>query len=273
MIKDKKKIPIELKIGTALVLGLLIVALLAPYITAYPPEQLLPDLLSPPSKAYPFGTDGIGRDVFSMVVYGTRTSLFIGIVTALLSMLIGVAVGSISGFYGGKIDIIISEILNIFSMVPSLFLIILVISVFGSSIRNVVLVIGLTSWPGTARIMRAQTMALKERTFVKAYRVLGQSNANIIFKHLIPHGLSPVLVNLAISVSNAILSESSLAFLGLGDPNVISWGQIINIGKKYILSGWWIMLFPGLAIGITVYAFHLIAEGMDKYLSESEIRG
>ncbi|MFO3665318.1 ABC transporter permease [Anaerococcus sp. ENR0831] len=267
-----KYIAKELTFGLIIVSLLFIVAVFAPKIAPYDPDALLDDSLHPPSSAYIFGTDGIGRDVFSRTVYGTRTSLFVGITAAFISMLIGTIVGSLAGYFGGRLDRIIYEILNVFSMVPSLFLIILVIAFFGSNIRNVVLVIGLTSWSGTARIMRAQTKSLKERTFVRAAKLIGKSDFKIIIDHIIPHGISPVLSNAAMSVSGAILSEASLSFIGLGDPSSISWGQLINNGRQYVFSGWWVMTFAGLAIAITVFAFHMIGAGVDKMLNPSKAR-
>lgn len=272
MKKQVKKIPKELIFGLVVVGMLFLVAILAPYIAPYDPDALLDDTLSPPSAQYFFGTDGLGRDIFSRVVYGTRTSLFVGITAALISMFIGTLVGSLAGYFGARLDRIIYEILNVFSMVPSLFLIILVISVFGSNIRNVVFVIGLTSWSGTARIMRAQTKAIKERTFVKAAQVVGKSDIRIILDHILPHGLSPVLSNAAMSVSGAILSEASLSFIGLGDPSAISWGQLINNGRQYVFAGWWVMTFAGLAIAITVFAFHMIGSGTNKLLNPVKSR-
>lgn len=266
MIKTFKKVPNELIIGIILVVCLIFVAIFAPAIASFEPTDLTDHVLHPPSSTYLFGTDGIGRDVFSRVVYGTRSSLLVGITAASISMLIGSLVGSIAGYFGSRLDTVITELLNVFSMVPSLFLIILVVSVFGSSIRNVTLVIGLTSWAGTARIMRAQTKSIKERTFVKAARLIGESDGQIIISHIIPHGISPVLVNAATSVSGAIMSEASLSFIGLGDPDVVSWGQIIASGQKYILNSGWIMFFPGLAIAVTLFAFHMIAEGTNKLL-------
>lgn len=267
MRKRFKNIPAELIFGIAIVILLFIIAIFAGKIAFYDPDALLDDILNPPSAAYPFGTDGIGRDVFSRTVYGTRTSLFVGITAAFISMVIGTIIGSISGYFGGRLDRVIYEILNVFSMVPTLFLIILVIAVFGSNIRNVVFVIGLTSWSGTARIMRAQSKAIKERTFVKASKVQGKSDVAIIIDHIIPHGISPVLSNAAMSVSSAILSEASLSFIGLGDPSAISWGQLINSGRKYVFSGWWVMTFAGIAIAITVFAFHMIGAGVNKMLN------
>lgn len=265
-----RKIPIELIIGLAIVSLVIIMAIFAPYIAPYDPDALQPHTLHPPSRLYYFGTDAIGRDVFSMVVYGTRTSLFVGITAAVISMTIGTLVGSLAGYFGGIVDRLIYEILNSFSMFPSLFLIIMVVAVFGSNIRNVVIVIGLTSWAGTARIMRAQTKSIKERTFVKAAVVIGESDLRVIGSYIIPHAISPVLSNAAMSVSGAILSEAGLSFIGLGDPDAISWGQLIDSGRKYIFSGWWIVLFSGLAIAITVFAFHMIAEGVNKLLNSKE---
>lgn len=272
MKKRFKNVPKELSFGLIIVGLLFLIAIFAKQIAPYDPKALLDDTLHPPSMKYPFGTDGLGRDIFSRTIYGTRTSLFVGITAAFISMVIGTIVGSLAGYFGGRLDRVIYEILNVFSMVPSLFLIILVIAVFGSNIRNVVFVIGLTSWSGTARIMRAQTKSIKERAFIKSAKVQGKSDLKIIKDHIIPHGISPVLSNAAMSVSGAILSEASLSFIGLGDPSAISWGQLINNGRQYVFAGWWVMTFAGLAIAITVFAFHMIGAGVNKMLNPNKVR-
>ncbi len=233
----------------------------------FDPNKLNDDLLHPPSSKYFFGTDSLGRDVYSMVIFGTRTSLKVGITAAIISSVIGTLIGGVSGYFGGNIDLIISEIINMFLMLPTFFLIIIVVSIYGSSLINVILVIGLTSWTRTAKIMRAQAIALKERTFIKAYKTIGEKEIIILFKHIIPNGIFPIISDTTMAISSAILFEASLSFLGLGDPNVISWGQIIYHGKGYLVNGWWICSFAGVFIVLTVLSFHLIAEGTNKLLS------
>lgn len=257
----------ELKIGIILFLILVLVAILAPFIATKDPFFLNDDLISKPSSEYLFGTDGLGRDVFSMVIYGSRTSLKIGITVALVSSIIGTLVGGVSGYLGGKVDKVISELINVFMMLPSFFLILIIIAIYGSSLTNIILVMALTSWTGTARLMRSQSMAIKERTFVKSAKTIGESNFSILFRHIIPNGIFPIIADSTMAISSAILSESGLSFLGLGDPNIVSWGKIIAQGKGYLPDSWWICTFPGLAIVFTVLTFYLIGEGINKVLN------
>lgn len=257
----------QLQTGIFLLLVLIGVALFAPVITSRSPYYLNDELLMAPNKKYLLGTDGLGRDVFTMIVYGTRISLIIGVVATAISGIIGTIIGAISGFFGGKLDRVISEFINIFIMTPSFFLILIIIALFGSSIFNVMLVIGLTSWPGNARLMRAQAKSLRERTFVKSAQVIGESKFAIMVKHVIPNGIFPVIANTTMNVSSAILTEASLSFLGLGDPNVVSWGQIINHGRNYLTQAWWISAFAGVMVVLTVLTFFLIGDALNKVLS------
>lgn len=254
----------QLKTGLLLLSIILIVAIFAPFIAPYDPYSLIGDLLQPPSKSHLLGTDNLGRDVFSRIVYGTRISLLIGAVSAAISGMLGTTVGAISGFFGGKVDALLSEIINVFLMIPTFFLILIVVALMGSSMLNVMIVIGLTSWPGNARLMRSQCLSLRTRTFVQAARATGESEWEIMFRHVIPNGIFPVISNTTMQVANGILTEASLSFLGLGDPNVVSWGQMIFNGRLYITSAWWIALFPGIAIVVTVASFYLIGDGLNK---------
>lgn len=256
-----------LLLGLVLLSFLMMVAVFAKKIAPYPPNMLHDGMLRSPSLTHFFGTDGLGRDVFSMVVYGTRISLKVGLFAAVLSTVIGTFIGGVSGFYGGRTDRILSELINVFLMIPSFFLILIVIMIYGSSVFNVILVIGFTGWTRTAKLMRAQALSLKERTFVKASRTMGESDRSVLFRHIIPHGVVPIIADMSLSVSSAILYEASLAFIGLGDPDHISWGQIMNFGKPYLQTGWWICTFSGLFIMLTVLAFHMISEGINNILN------
>lgn len=258
---------IQLKIGLSLLVILLIVAIFGPLVAPYSPKVLNDDLLMGPCAKYPLGTDNLGHDVFSQILYGTSTSLKIGFIAAMISAVIGVIFGGIAGYYGGVIDQIFSEIMNIFLMLPTFFLILLIIATFGSSMLNVMIVIGLTSWVGNARLMRAQAKAIKERTFIKSSIAMGESSGSILIKHVIPNGIFPIIANTTMNISGAILTEAGLSFLGLGDPNVISWGQIITAGKGYLPKAWWISTFPGIMTIITVLTFFLIGEGLNRVLS------
>jgi peptide/nickel transport system permease protein len=275
VINDNK----QLKVGCSMLALLLITALFAPVIAPHNPNVLSDDMVMGPSMKYLLGTDGLGRDIFSMILYGARTSLIVGFTAAMIAGIIGTLLGGFAGYFGGKMDAVIGEMINIFMMMPTFFLILIVVALFGSGLFNVMVVIGLTTWVGNAKLMRAQAMSLRERTFIKSAESIGESKIAILFKHIIPNGIFPIIANTTMGVSGAILCESSLAFLGLGDPNVISWGQIIQNGKSYLVDGWWICVFSGLVIIFTVVTFYLIGDGLNRVLSPKlrnlgkEVRG
>src|SRR5699024_4043201 len=209
----------------------------------------------------------LGGDILSNLVHGTKTSLTIGLVAAAISAIIGTFLGAIAGFYGGKVDWAFSEFMNVFVMTPTFFLILIIVAFFGSNIRNVMIVIGLTSWTANARLMRAQAMALKERTFVKSAEVIGEKKMVILMRHIVPNAIYPIIANTIMNISGAIMTEASLSFLGLGDPNVVSWGQIIAHGKSYLTQAWWITTFPGIMIVLTVLSLFLIGDGINKVMT------
>ena len=254
-------------VGLVFLFVLIMIAVFAEQIAQYPPSMLHEGMLLQPSSIHYFGTDGLGRDVFSMVIYGTRISLKVGLFAALISTVIGTVIGAVSGYYGLWTDRILSEIINIFLMIPSFFLILIVLMIYGSNINNVILVIGLTGWTRTAKLMRAQAISLKERTYIKASQTIGESDLSILVRHIIPHGIVPIVADMSITVSSAILFEAGLAFIGLGDPDHVSWGQIMNFGKPYLDRGWWICTFSGLFIMFTVLDFHMISEGINNILN------
>ncbi len=258
----------QLRVGLVLFALVLLVVLFAPQLAPFDPYDLGDDLLVPPGTAgHLLGTTNMGQDILSMLIYGSRASLAIGIVAAAISGVIGTLVGAVAGFYGGKLDKVISEVINVFLMIPSFFLVLIIVAMFGSSMVNVMFVIGLTSWPSNARMMRVQAMSIKERTFVKSAVAMGESKRQILFKYIIPNGLFPVIANTTMGVAKAILTEASLSFLGLGDPNVISWGQMIFDGKQYLTSGWWMSTFAGLCIMLIVMIFYLIGDGLNYALN------
>ncbi len=258
---------IQLSLGFYGIIFLLLIVILAPVITNQDPFFYGPDILSKVGEnGHLMGTNNMGQDVYSMMIYGTRTSLKVAIISAFISGALGVLIGGIAGYFGGAVDQVISEIINIFMMLPTFFLILLIIALFGSGITNVMIVIGLTTWPSNAKLMRAQALSLRERTFVKSAIAMGESNTQILFKYIIPNGIFPVIANTTMGMSNAILTEAGLSFLGLGDPNVISWGQMIYAGKPYITSAWWIATFPGIAITLTVIIFYLLGDGINHVL-------
>lgn len=258
----------QLRMGLILLSILLFVAIFAPVLSPCDPYKLYDAILAKPgTPGHLLGTDGLGRDVLSQIIYGSRTSLAIGVVAASIAALVGTTIGGVAGFFGGKVDRFVSEFMNFFLMTPSFFLILIVVALFGSNILYIMIVIGLTSWTGNARLMRAQAISLKERTFVKSAIAMGESKAAIMFKHIIPNGIFPIIAQTTMNVSSAILSEAGLSFLGLGDPNVVSWGQMISHGKQYMLKGWWIAAFAGIAVIFTVLTFFMIGDGMNRVLS------
>lgn len=257
----------QLKVGLCMLFLLIFAAVFAGALAPYDPYKLSERLVEAPGKEHLLGTDHLGRDVLSMLLYGAKVSLMVGIISACIAAVIGTLLGGVAGFCGGKADMIIGEFINIFMMMPTFFLILIVVALFGSGMVKVMVVIGLTSWVGNAKLMRAQAMSLRERTFIKASEAAGENKLTILFKHIIPNGIFPIIANTTMGVAGAILTESSLAFLGLGDPNIISWGQIIQNGKSYLLNGWWICLFAGLAIIYTVITFYLLGDGLNRVLS------
>ena len=258
----------QLQMGLILFALVLLVVIFAPAIAPFDPYYLGNDLLVGPGvNGHLLGTTNMGQDVFSMLIYGSRASLAIGIVAAAISGLIGTLIGAVAGYYGGAVDRTISEIINIFLMIPSFFMTLIIVALFGSSMVNVMLVIGLTSWPSNARMMRVQAMSIKERTFVKSATCMGESRPQILFKYIIPNGLFPIIANTTMGVAKAILTEASLSFLGLGDPNVVSWGRMIYDGKQYLTSGWWMSAFAGIFIMVIVMIFYMLGDGLNYALN------
>jgi peptide/nickel transport system permease protein len=261
-------------VGLALVLGLFAVALLAPWLAPYDPNFInLKQVLMPPSPDHLLGTDTLGRDVLSRIIYGARISLLVGFVAVGIATLIGLVVGSLAGYYGGWTDQLLMRLVDLMLCFPTLFLILAVIAMLGPSIWNVMAVIGITNWMGVARLVRAEFLSLREREFVAAARSLGASDARLILRHLLPNALVPVMVSATLGVAGAILTESALSFLGLGvQPPTPSWGNILTAGQANIEIAWWLSLFPGLAILITVMSYNLLGEGIreaiDPRLSE-----
>ncbi len=255
----------RLALAGAGVVGLLfLLSFLAPFITPCDPAHLDAwHVLLPPSTQHWFGTDELGRDVFTRVIYGSRVSLKVGFVAVGIAVLIGTAVGLVSGFYGGWFDSLLMRLVDIMLCFPTFFLILAVIAMLEPSIWYIMIIIGLTGWMGVARLVRAEVLTLREREFVQAARCLGASDLRIIVRHILPNALSPVLVTATLGVAGAILTESALSFLGIGvQPPTPSWGNILTAGKEYIEFAWWLSLFPGLAILVTVLAYNLLGEGL-----------
>lgn len=255
-------------IGIVILLALVI---LAPVVASENPHHYGKDILnSLGQNGHLLGTNHMGQDIYSMIIYGVRTSLRVAVISALISGVLGVLIGGVAGFFGGKVDTFVSELINVFMMLPSFFLILLIIALFGNSITNVMVVIGITTWPSNAKLMRAQALSLRQRTFVKSAEAMGETKLQILFKYILPNGIFPVIANTTMGMSNAILTEAGLSFLGLGDPSIISWGQMIYTGKQYITSAWWISAFAGIAIVITVLVFYLLGDGLNHVLNPKQ---
>lgn len=250
--------------GGVVVLLLMVAALSAPLIAPYEPGAINAwQVLSPPSMQHWFGTDELGRDVFSRILYGSRISLQVGFVAVGIAVLIGTCVGLFSGYYSGIVDGLLMRLVDIMLCFPAFFLILAVITFLEPSIWYIMMVIGLTSWMGVARLVRAETLSIREMDYITAARCIGCSNGRIIFRHVLPNAISPVLVSATLGVAGAILTESALSFLGIGvQPPTPSWGNILTSGKDYIEFAWWLSLFPGMAILVTVLAYNLLGEGI-----------
>ncbi|MCK9555450.1 ABC transporter permease [bacterium] len=234
---------------------------LNPPISFSPTEYNLDEVLEAPSRKHIFGTDDRGRDVASRLLYGSRISLSVGFVAVSIYVLIGVLLGSFAGYFGRFADALISRVIEIVICFPAFFLIITIIAYLPSSIYNIMIVIGVTGWPGVARLVRGEILKIKSIEYIQSARTVGVSSMRIIFRHILPNAIGPVLVSATFGVAGAILIESSLSFLGFGvQPPTPSWGEILSQAKQYL--SWWLVLFPGIAIFITVTAFNLVGEGV-----------
>jgi peptide/nickel transport system permease protein len=250
--------------GFIIILLIFVLAMLAPFIAPYDPNEInVKAILLGPSMQHWMGTDGLGRDVLSRMLHGGRISLLVGLVAVGISTLIGILLGAIAGFYRGWVDVFIMRLVDVMLSIPSFFLILAVIAFLTPSIINIMIVIGLTSWMGVTRLVRAEFLSLCEREYVMASRTLGARDYRLIFRHLLPNSLTPIIVSAVLGVAGAVLMESGLSFLGLGvQAPQASWGNILTDGKEYIQFAWWLSLFPGLAILITVLGYNLLGEGL-----------
>mgnify|MGYP001617064275 CR=1 FL=1 len=258
---------LKLLSGAMIILILAVVAIFAPFFTKHNPLTIsTEDAILAPSSAHLFGTDQLGRDLFSRMIYGARVSLLVGVVSIGIATLVGLLLGSLAGFFGGLLESLVMRFTDIILCFPAFFLILSVAAILEPSIFNIMLIIGLTNWMPVARLVRAEILSLKEREFILAARVMGSGNTRIIIRHLIPNALTPIIVNATLAIAGAILLESSLSFLGLGiQPPNPSWGNILAESKSTLGVAWWLSLFPGLAILFTVLGFNLLGEGLREY--------
>ena len=255
-------------LGLFLVGGVTLAAIFAPFISPHSPSSMdLDAILAPPSATHWLGTDGLGRDIFTRLLYGGRVSLWVGFVAVGISVSIGATLGLIAGYFRGLVDECIMRLVDIMLCFPSFFLILAVIAFLEPSLFNIMVVIGLTSWMGVARLVRAETLTLRERDYVAAARLSGASLSRILFIHILPNALPPILVSATLGVAGAILVESSLSFLGLGvQPPTPSWGNMLLEGKESMEISPWLSVFPGLAILFTVLGYNLLGESLRDFM-------
>lgn len=254
--------------GSVLLLIVLLVAIVGPWVYPVDPFEIIAAPMTPPlSEDAWLGTDYLGRDVLITLIYGGRATLLVGAVAALLSVTIGITLGATAGFYGGRVDNLLMRITEFFQVLPALLFAMVVVTLFGPTIVTVTLAIGIVSWTGTARLTRAEFLKVRGLEFVRAERAIGARNARLIWKVILPNALPPLIVSATLAVGAAILFEAGLSFLGLGDPNLMSWGLMIGSSRQYLLSSWWAVTFPGAAIFVTVLAVSLIGDGLNDALN------
>jgi peptide/nickel transport system permease protein len=259
----------RLALSGGIVLGcLILVAILGPWLSHYPPAtQNLIERLQAPSAHHWMGTDDLGRDVFSRMIYGARISLSVGFIAVAVAVSIGTCLGLIAGFFGGWWDAFIMRSVDVMLSIPTIFLLLAVLAFLNPSIYNVMAVIGLTAWPGLTRLVRGECLSVRERDYILAARSAGIPTLRILFVHILPNVAAPILVTATLGVGGAILTESALSFLGLGvQPPMASWGTILAVGRDYLHIAWWLSVFPTLAILITVMAFNFMGEGLRDVL-------
>ncbi len=255
-------------LGLTILTLVLFIASIAGFIYPEDPFRLAGTPLSGPGlNGFLLGSDSLGRDVASGIAHGAKTSLLIGLIATLAAVFIGIIFGAFSGYYGGRVDDILMRITEIFQTIPSFVFAILLVAIMKPSIESIVIAITVVSWPGVARLVRAEFLSLKNREFVQACHTLGMSDFRIMAREILPNCLSPIIVIGSLMVATAILIESGLAFLGLGDPNIMSWGFQIGAGRTMLRSAWWVCTFPGIAILITVLAINLVGEGLNDALN------
>ncbi len=253
--------------GLLVVAFLTVVALLAPALAPYDPLALGDMALSAPSVRHPMGTDHLGRDILSSVVWGLRVSLVVGIGSALISVVQGIFIGGPAGYFRGRLDNLLMRATDAFMVLPTFFLILLVVSVFGASIWKLIALIGITNWPPIARLVRAEFLSLREREFILAARTVGARHFMIMFRHILPNALPVVIPTISLRTAGAIITEASLSFLGVGDPNVVSLGQMLMHALQFMRMAWWTATFPGLTIFIIVLALNLVGDALNDALN------
>jgi peptide/nickel transport system permease protein len=253
-------------VGVGLTLALVIVAAFAGAIAPVDPFASVAPPLSPPSRAHALGTDDLGRDLLAGIVHGARTSLLVVLSVTLLASVIGVTIGAVAGYRGGSTDDVLMRLTEFVQVVPRFFLAVLIIALFGPGLDRLVLVLGLTSWPAIARVVRAETLSLARREFVEAAHALGAPAARVLTRHVLPNALPAAVVVVSVNAGTVILMEAGLGFIGLGDPHSISWGYLANNAQRFLRVAWWLALFPGAAIALAVLGLNLFGDGLNDLL-------
>jgi peptide/nickel transport system permease protein len=260
-------------IGSSFVLLLALVAIATALAVNFDPNQITADVMLPPSLAHPLGTDELGRDVLIGIAFGTQISLTVGLLAALTATLVGGSIGALAGFYGGILDLVVMRIAEIFQVIPTFVLAALIVALYGAGVVQVVAVIGLLAWPQTARLMRGEVMRIKKLQFVDALRCLGIEEGVILLREVMPNAFAPMLAVGTLIIGQAILLEAALSFFGLSSPDVVSWGRMLNSGQRFLNSAWWLSLFPGVAVLLTVLSFNLLGDGIGAALDPRGGRG
>ena len=255
-------------IGLIFLIMIIALAVAAPYLFPGDPWDMAGAPFQPPlSEDLPLGSDMLGRNVAAGIAYGARVSLTIGLASTLAAVLIGVMVGAFAGYYGGKVDDILMRVTELFQTIPGFILAILLVATLGPTLRNVIFAIAAVSWPPLARLTRAEFLRLRNREFVQAAMCQGQGALSVVLRHILPNAISPIIVTGSLAIASAILIESALSFMGLGDPNLMSWGFMVGSARSVIRQAWWMSVFPGIAILFTVLAINLVGEGLNDTLN------
>ena len=254
--------------GMVMLVIVILVSIVGPWFYPADPFEIRAAPLTPPftEEAW-LGTDYLGRDVLTTLIYGGRATLLVGAVAATLAVVIGITMGALAGYYGGRVDGLLMRVTEFFQVLPALLFAMVVVTLFSPSIVSVTIAIGIVSWTGTARLTRAEFMKYRGLEFVRAEHAIGARPARIIWKVILPNALPPLIVSATLAIGAAILFEAGLSFLGLGDPNQMSWGLMIGSSRQYVLSCWWAVAFPGAAIFVTVLAVSLIGDGLNDALN------
>ena len=261
-------------IGLAILVVIVALAFAAPLLYPDDPWDMVGRPFAPPfSDGFLLGSDTLGRDIAAGIVHGTRVSLTIGVASTLAAVLIGVLVGAMAGYWGGAVDDSLMRLTELFQTIPGFILAILLVATLGPSLVNVVFAIGAVSWPPLARLTRAEFLRLRGREFVQAASCQGQTALAVVLRHILPNAVSPIIVTGSLTIASAILIESALSFMGLGDPNLMSWGFMVGASRTVIRQAWWMSVFPGVAILLTVLAINLLGEGLNDTLNPRIARG